>query len=73
MLGCASLPGTDPGALAPVLSFLHHNVLAPEGLRPRALADRFIRTDRMPAEAVDTAPGSSSCRRCSRPTCAWAA
>jgi putative hemolysin len=53
MLGCASLPGTDPEAAALVLSFLHHNVLAPEGLRPRALADRFVRTDRMPAEAVD--------------------
>ena len=54
MLGCASLPGTDPDAAAMVLSFLHHNVLAPAGLRPRALADRFIPTDRMPAEAIDT-------------------
>lgn len=54
MLGCASLPGTDPEGAAMILSFLHHNVLAPEGLRPRALADRFVPTDRMPAEAVDT-------------------
>lgn len=54
MLGCASLPGTDPEAAAMVLSFLHHHVLAPEGLRPRALADRFVPTDRLPAEAVDT-------------------
>jgi L-ornithine Nalpha-acyltransferase len=53
MLGCASLPGTDLDALAPVLSFLHHNVLAPTGLRPRALAERYIRTDMLPAEAVD--------------------
>jgi L-ornithine Nalpha-acyltransferase len=53
MLGCASLPGTDPEALAPVLSFLHHNVLAPSGMRPRALADRYVRTDLLPAEAVD--------------------
>jgi putative hemolysin len=53
MLGCASLPGTDPEAAAMVLSFLHHNTLAPEGLRPRALADRFVQTDRMPAEAID--------------------
>ncbi len=57
MLGCASLPGTDPEAAAMVLSFLHHNVLAPEGLRPRALPDRFIPTDRMPAEAVDMRGG----------------
>ncbi len=53
MLGCASLPGTDPDAAALALSFLHHHVLAPEGLRPRALGDRFVPTDRMPAEAVD--------------------
>ena len=53
MLGCASLPGTDPDAAALVLSFLHHHVLAPEGLRPRALADRFVPTDRLPPEAVD--------------------
>jgi putative hemolysin len=53
MLGCASLPGTDPDAAAAQLSFLHQHVLAPEGLRPRALPDRFVRTDRLPAEAVD--------------------
>jgi putative hemolysin len=53
MLGCASLHGTDLDAAAMALSFLHHNVLAPEGLRPRALADRFVSTNRMPAEAVD--------------------
>ena len=40
-----------------VLSFLHHHVLAPEGLRPRALPDRFVPTDRMPAEAVDMRGG----------------
>jgi L-ornithine Nalpha-acyltransferase len=53
MLGCASLPGTDPEAAAVALSFLHHNVLAPEGLRPRALADRYVPTDRIPAADVD--------------------
>ena len=53
MLGCASLPGTDPDAAATVLSFLHHNVLAPQGLRPRAVAERFVATDRLPPEAVD--------------------
>lgn len=53
MLGCASLPGTDPDAVAPVLSYLHHHHLAPPGLRPRALPHRHIRADRLPAEAVD--------------------
>ena len=60
MLGCASLHGTDPEAAAMALSFLHHNVLAPEGLRPRALADRFVPTDRMPAEAVDMRGGAQA-------------
>jgi putative hemolysin len=53
MLGCASLPGTDPEAVAPALSFLHHHALAPTGLRPRAVADRFVRTDLLPADAID--------------------
>lgn len=53
MLGCASLPGTDPEAVAPLLSFLHHHVLAPAELRPRALADRHVRTDMLPPEAID--------------------
>jgi L-ornithine Nalpha-acyltransferase len=53
MLGCASLPGTDPDAAAVVLSLLHHHVLAPAGLRPRALPERFTPIDRLPAEAID--------------------
>lgn len=54
MLGCASLPGTDPDAVAPALSFLHHHVLAPPGLRPRAVADRYVPIDRLPAAAIDS-------------------
>ncbi|MEK0086088.1 GNAT family N-acetyltransferase [Benzoatithermus flavus] len=53
MLGCASLPGTDPEALAPALAYLHHYCLAPEGLRPRALPDRHVDADRLPPEAID--------------------
>lgn len=53
MLGCASLPGTEPDQVANALAFLHHNVLAPDGMRPRALADRFVPIDRMPADRVD--------------------
>lgn len=53
MLGCASLPGTAPDLVANALAFLHHSVLAPLGMRPRALGDRFVATDRVPAERVD--------------------
>lgn len=53
MLGCASLPGTDPDAVALALSYLHHNVLAPPALRPRAVAQRYVHTDRLPAAAID--------------------
>ena len=53
MLGCASLPGTDLDAAAPMLSFLHHHVLAPDWLRPCALPERFVPTDRLPPEEVD--------------------
>lgn len=52
MLGCASLPGTDPEALAPLLGYLHHHHLAPLELRPRALPDRFVPADRLPPEAI---------------------
>ena len=54
MLGCASLPGTDPDAVATALSYLHHHVLAPPELRPRAVAQRYVHTDRLPIAAVDT-------------------
>lgn len=53
MLGCASLPGNDPDALAPILSYLHHRHLAPKELRPRAVAHRFVPTDRLPLERID--------------------
>ncbi|MBR9972943.1 GNAT family N-acetyltransferase [Magnetospirillum sulfuroxidans] len=42
MFGCASLPGTDPAALATQLSYLHHHHLAPEEIRPRALPDLYV-------------------------------
>lgn len=54
MLGCASLPGTNPDAVAPLLSYLHHNHLAPENLRPRALPERYIAADRLAPEDIDT-------------------
>jgi putative hemolysin len=53
MFGCGSLPGTDPQALARPLSYLHYNHLAPESVRARALPDRYVRTDLLPAREVD--------------------
>jgi putative hemolysin len=53
MFGCASLPGTDPDALAAPLSYLWHNHLAPPALRPRALPGLHVPMDRMAAEAID--------------------
>lgn len=53
MFGCASLPGTDPEALALPLSFLHHHARAPEDWRASALPRRAVAMDRLPAEAID--------------------
>ncbi|AWK86130.1 GNAT family N-acetyltransferase [Azospirillum thermophilum] len=53
MFGCASLPGTDPGALAEPLSYLHHHHLAPEPLRPVALPERHVSMDLMERDRID--------------------
>jgi L-ornithine Nalpha-acyltransferase len=53
MFGCASLPGTDPKSLALPLSYLAYNHLAPEPLRPEALAHRYEEMRLLPPEAVD--------------------
>ncbi|MCY4190858.1 MAG: GNAT family N-acetyltransferase [Rhodospirillaceae bacterium] len=53
LFGCASMHGTDPQALAIPLAYLHHNHLAPERFRPRAVADRYIDMDLLPAEEID--------------------
>ncbi|MGE5504766.1 MAG: GNAT family N-acetyltransferase [Actinomycetota bacterium] len=57
MFGCASLPGTDPEALAPQLAYLHHFHLAPEQLRPRALPQLYVDMARRPREAIDPRRG----------------
>ena len=53
MFGCASLPGTDPDALAEPLSYLYHHHLAPAELRATALPERFVSLDRMPKDRID--------------------
>jgi L-ornithine Nalpha-acyltransferase len=60
MFGCASLPGTRPDELAPVLAYLHHHHLAPPDCRPRAVATRYVDMRRLPPERVE-------------PRAAWAA
>jgi len=55
MFGCASLPGTDPDAVAVPLSYLHHRHLAPPALRPRALVERYVDMCRLDGGQVDSA------------------
>ncbi|WP_372802962.1 GNAT family N-acetyltransferase [Paracoccus seriniphilus] len=53
LFGVASFHGTDIQALAPSLSWLHHNHLAPEGLRPVARAEGFQAMDLIPPDQLD--------------------
>jgi putative hemolysin len=55
MFGCASLPGTDPEALAEPLSYLYHAHLAPPELRARALDERYVEMNRRDPAALDGA------------------
>jgi L-ornithine Nalpha-acyltransferase len=53
MFGCASLPGTDPDALAAPLTWLATHHMAPPELRPRAVAARHVEMRRMDPAAID--------------------
>ena len=53
MFGCASLPGTDPEALAQELTYLYGHHLAPPALRVRALPDRYVEMRRLDPVSVD--------------------
>jgi putative hemolysin len=53
MFGCASLPGTDPDAIATELTYLYHAHLAPPALRPRALPHRMVEMRRLPLDSID--------------------
>lgn len=53
MLGCASIEGTNPDAMADQLGFLHHNSLAPKEWRVRAVENRFVDMNRRPAADIN--------------------
>ena len=62
MFGCASLHGTDPQALAVPLSFLYHNHLAPEAIRPRALPALYAEMNSCRPRRSGTSGQSTNCR-----------
>jgi putative hemolysin len=53
MIGCGSLEGTDPAALALPLSFLHHFAPSPEAWRAPALPARRVDMNLMAKDAID--------------------
>lgn len=57
LIGCASLPGADPRALALPLSFLHQYALADEEWRVRPLAGRGVEMAVLDAKAIDARKG----------------
>lgn len=53
LFGVASFHGTDIPTLAPSLSWLHHNHLAPPELRPTARPEGFQDMNLIPADRID--------------------
>lgn len=53
LFGVASFHGTDPSILAPSLSWLHHNALAPQELRPVARPDGFQSMELIAPDKLD--------------------
>jgi putative hemolysin len=53
MFGCASLPGTEPDAIATELTYLYNHHLAPPAVRPRALAHRYVDMRRADLAGMD--------------------
>ena len=52
MFGCASLPGTDPDALALPLSYLHHFHSMSAAERVSARPELYVSMDRIPREQI---------------------
>ena len=57
LFGCASFPGTDARAVAQPLALLHHEHLAPPGIRARAFGPNRLEMDIMPADQLDRSEG----------------
>jgi putative hemolysin len=55
MFGCASLPGTDPFAVAQALSWLHWHHRASSSFRPSALPARRLSMDLLAPHEIDEA------------------
>ena len=53
MFGTASFHGADIEPLKAPLSFLYHNHLAPENMRPRALEEHYVDMNLIPADEID--------------------
>ncbi|MCX2561291.1 GNAT family N-acetyltransferase [Acetobacter farinalis] len=53
LFGCASLPGTNPDAIANELTYLYHNHLAPPALRVKALPERRVDMLRVDPHSLD--------------------
>ena len=53
LFGCASLPGTDPDAVAAELTYLYASHLAPPEIRPRALPGRYVDMRRLDPATLD--------------------
>ena len=52
LFGCASIPGTKPEKMSLLLSYLHHNHLAPKLLRPKALPSRYVNMNSLPKAKI---------------------
>ena len=52
LFGCASIPGTKPEKMSLILSYLHHNHLAPKLLRPKALSSRYVNMNSLPKDKI---------------------
>ena len=53
MIGCASLPGTDPSALAEPLTFLSKQGKAPQNWQVNAWPDISVPLEQMPPEDIN--------------------
>ena len=53
MIGCASLEGTNPAALAQPLSFLHHHASCPKGWEVRAHPQHHVPMNMVPKARID--------------------